>query len=116
MELPFLWPNSWVDVIDNDEFLNLGRIQYVLYSKLRSANGVANASVRISCYAWATDVEVAGLTSYLALQADEYSEPGPISGPATAVAQVAGMLRDVPVVGRLATAAETGANLVGGIA
>ncbi len=116
MELPFLWPNAWLDVVENDEFANMGRIQYVLYSKLRSANGVASASVRISCYAWATDVEVAGLTSYLALQADEYAEPGPLSGPASAVAGVAGMLKGVPFVGELATAAETGANLVGGIA
>lgn len=139
MELPFLWPNPWLDITDVREFDNMGRIRYILYSKLRSANGVANASVRISCYAWTTDLELAGLTSAFALQAsdqpfmssmmakvptmlaptgtsDEYSEPGAISGPATAVANVAGAFKNVPVVGGLATAAEVGANMVSGVA
>lgn len=116
MELPFLWPNSWLDVVDNNEFLNMGRIRYVLFAKLRSANAVASASVRIACYAWATDVEVAGLTSYLALQSDEYEEDGVISGPATAIADVAGKLKDAPIIGPFATATEKGANIVSSIA
>lgn len=116
LELPFLWPNPWLDVTSNDEFLNMGRISYVRYAILRSANGVSSASVRVSCYAWAEEVEIAGLTSEMALQSDEYEETGIISGPASAVAKVAGMLREAPVIGGLATATEIGANSVANIA
>jgi hypothetical protein len=116
MELPFIWPNAWLNVADSQEFINMGRIQYVLYAKLRSANGVAAASVRVACYAWATDVEVAGLTTAAALQSDEYEEPGVISGPASAVARIASRLSQTPVIGGLATATAVGANIVSDVA
>ncbi len=116
MELPFVWPNSWLDVASNAEFLNMGRIQYVLYAKLRSANAVASAAVRIACYAWATDVEVAGLTTALSLQSDEYENSGVISGPASAVANIASRLSQTPVIGTLATATSIGAGAVSDIA
>jgi hypothetical protein len=51
----------------------------------------------------------------LALQADEYGV-GPISGPASAVAKMAGAMRKVPYIGKFATATEMGANAVVGIA
>lgn len=116
MELPFLWPNSWLDATEIDEFSNMGRIQYVLYSKLRSANGVAGASARIVCYAWTSEVETAGLTSLSALQSDEYEQEGSISGPASAVANVAAKLAFVPGLGQMATATAIGASAVSGVA
>lgn len=116
MELPFFYPNAWLDATTGAEFTEMGRMTYMLYSRLRSANGVANASVRIICYAWATDVEVAGLTTLPALQSDEYVTPGPISGPASAIAEFAGTLSQAPVIGKLATATEIGARAVGSIA
>jgi hypothetical protein len=70
----------------------------------------------VTCYAWATDVELAGLTSGLVLQGDEYDKAGPISGPATAIASVASKLTDTPIIGSLARATEIGARAVGGIA
>lgn len=116
MELPFLTPYSWLDIGNLAEFEEMGRITYYLYSPLRSANGITSSNATITCYAWATDVELAGLTSGLALQVDEYDTAGVISGPATAVAKVASKLRDAPYVGPLARATEVGAKLVGGIA
>lgn len=116
MELPFLWPNAWLDATSAVELNNMGLIQYILFAKLRSANGVANAKVQITCYAWAEEVEVAGLTTALSLQSDEYEIPGPISGPASAVAGVAGLLKDVPLIGGMATAAEKGASMVSSVA
>jgi hypothetical protein len=116
MELPFLWPHAWLDMNKNSDFNDMGQITYLLYSKLRSANGATGSNVTVTCYAWATDVELAGLTSGLVLQADEYSSAGPISGPATAVANVAAKLTDTPVIGSLARATEIGARAVGGIA
>jgi len=116
LELPFFYPNAWLDATTGAEFNEMGRMTYMLYSRLRSANGVANASVRIICYAWATDVEVAGLTTLPALQSDEYATPGPISGPASAIAEFAGSLSQAPVIGKLATATEIGARAVGSLA
>jgi hypothetical protein len=116
MELPFLLPHSWLDITDNSEFASMGRITYLLYSKLRSANGSTGSDVNITCYAWATEVELAGLTSGLSLQGDEYESSGVISGPATAVANVAAKLSDAPIIGSLARATEIGARAVGGIA
>lgn len=116
MELPFLWPHAWLDVGVLNDFNTMGTIHYYLYSQLRSANGATGQNVTITCYAWATDVELAGLTSGLSLQADEYDDVGPISGPATAVANVAAKLVGAPVIGPLARATEIGARAVGGIA
>jgi len=116
MTLPFLWPGNWLRVPEYDEFLNMGIIEYVQYSKLRSANGVSGAGITISCYAWAEDVVLAGPTSSLALQSDEYDEGPSISGVATTVASVASKLTDVPLIGDMARATELGANVVGGVA
>lgn len=116
MELPFLWPRTWIEVGANAEFIAMGRIQYILYSTLRSANGSTSTNVNITCYAWAEDVELAGLTSGLALQSDEYDATGVISAPASAVAAVAGALTNVPVIGNLARATQMGATTVSNIA
>lgn len=116
MELPFLWPHAWLDLNRNEDFDLMGQISYILYSQLRSANGTTGSNVTITCYAWATDVELAGLTSGLVLQGDEYDSAGLISGPATAVANVAAKLTDAPIIGSLARATEIGARAVGGIA
>jgi hypothetical protein len=116
MELPFLWPGSWLNITNNDDFTIMGRVTYLQYSKLRSANGVSGQNVTVTCYAWASDVELAGLTTSLSLQADEYEQSGVISGPATAVANVASKLNDVPVIGPFARATEMGARAIGGIA
>ncbi len=116
MELPFLWPQSWLDIGDNASFSKMGQITYLLYSTLRSANGATSSNVNITCYAWASEVELAGLTSGLALQGDEYDTQGLISGPATAIANVAGKLKSAPIIGDMARATEMGAKLVGGVA
>jgi hypothetical protein len=116
MELPFLWPHAWLDLGTNYDFQTMGQVTYLLYSKLRSANGAVGSNVNITCYAWATDVELAGLTSGLVLQSSEYESSGIISGPATALANVAGKLSDTPIIGKMARATEIGARAVGGIA
>lgn len=116
MELPFLWPHAWLDINSANDFEDMGQITYLLYSKLRSATGAAGSNVTVTCYAWATDVELAGLTSGLAIQSTEYEDSGIISGPATALANVANKLTDAPIIGNLARATEIGARAVGGIA
>jgi hypothetical protein len=115
MELPFVWPGVWADLRNMADMTAMGSMHYVRFAALRSANGVSSAKVRISCYAWATDVELAGPTTF-AVQASEYDEMGPVSGPASAVAAAAGALSDAPVIGPMATAAEIGARAVSNIA
>lgn len=116
LELPFLWPHAWLSIGTLADFNEMGRLTYYLYSSLRSANGATGQNVTVTCYAWAEDVELAGLTSGLALQADEYDTSGVISGPATAVADVAAKLTDAPVIGPFARATEIGARAVSGVA
>jgi hypothetical protein len=116
MVLPFFWPENWLDCNLNNELNEMGRISLIQYAQLRSANGVSLAAASIVVYAWAEDVELAGLTTFTLQGKDEYEETGVISGPASAVARVASKLKSAPIIGNLATATEVGANTVAGIA
>lgn len=117
MTLPFLYPHNWLDATSLVKFTNMGYLHFLQYANLRSANGVTGAGINVSVYAWAEDVEVMGPTVTLALQSDEYEEPnGTISGPATAIANVAGKLTDVPIVAPFAMATQVGAKAVASIA
>lgn len=119
LTLPFFWPNNWLNVTRRLDFRNMGRIHMLQYATLRSANAVASPNLTISVYAWAEDVKVMGLTVAASLQSktDEYeTEDGVISAPATAVANVAGALSKVPVIGSFATATARGASMVAGVA
>lgn len=116
MELPFLWPHSWLEVTALSDFTRMGSLTLVEYAQLASANG-ATGAVTVSIYAWATEVEVMGPTSVGALQGDEYEESkGTVSGPASAVASVASKLTSVPVIGPFARATEVGARATASIA
>lgn len=117
MTLPFLYQQNWLDATKILPFTRMGLVQILQYANLRSANGVAGTGVNVSVYAWAEDVKVMGPTTTLALQSDEYEDTdGPISGPATAVANVASRLTDVPVIGPFASATAIGAKGVASIA
>jgi hypothetical protein len=118
LELPFLNPRNWLNVNSASGFQDMGTITYWIYSRLQSANGVSGNNITVSCYAWAEDVKVCAPTSQLAVQSqDEYEEAnGVVSAPATAVANVARRLTDVPVIGPFARATELGARAVSGIA
>lgn len=117
MVLPFLWTRNWLEATAASDFQAMGRLQFLQYANLRSANGVTGTGITVAVYAWAEDVRIMGPTTILALQSDEYAETnGTISGPATAVAGVASMLTDVPYVGEFAQATTVGASAVAAIA
>lgn len=117
MVLPFLWPNNWLEVQTDSQFVDMGVFNFVQYANLRSANGVVGSGATIQVYAWAEDVELMGPTTIAPLQSDEYeTNSGTISGPATAVASVAARLDDVPVIGPFARATQIGARTVASIA
>lgn len=115
--LPFLYPHNWLDATLAVNFTNMGYLHFLQYADLRSANGVTGAGINVSVYAWAEEVEVMGPTTVLALQSDEYEEEnGTISGPATAIANVAGKLTDTPIIAPFAMATQVGAKAVASIA
>nr|AWK77893.1 structural polyprotein [Perth bee virus 5] len=116
MVLPFIWQHNWLSIPNNTDFLRMGTLNMLEYAPLQSANG-ATSGVTVIIYAWAEDVKLMGPTSYAAVQSDEYEDhSGTISGPASAVANVAARLSDVPVIGPFALATEIGARAVASIA
>lgn len=110
MELPFLWPNTWLDTGEKFYFQQMGTIGYQVFAPLRSANGVVGTGITVSVYASACDVQIAGPTTKLLLQS------GLISGPASAVARVAKSLSTTSGIAPYARAVDIGASAVAGIA
>lgn len=110
MLLPFIQKQDWLDITTRTDVQNMGKIKLVSPANLLNANGVTgNVSVQI--YAWATDVKLCGPTMSAAMQSEEYSDgedeydtEGVISVPASAVAEAASCLEEVPVIGPFATA------------
>lgn len=98
MELPFLWPSNWLDLTDASLFTRIGNLYLVQYAQLRSATSATGQGATVTIYGSFEDVELMGPTNVAILQSDEYVE-GPISAPATAVANIASSLTQVPYVG-----------------
>lgn len=120
MTLPFFNQRNWLSIPNTQDFIDMGRLDFITFTDLQSANGVTGAGVTVQVYAWAEDVELHGSTLSLALQStdkvvDEYGT-GPVSAPASTVATIAGKLKDVPIIGRFARATEIGARAVSSIA
>lgn len=115
MVLPFFYPRSYLRAQLASDYLNMGTLTLLIYNALQSANGVTGQGVSVQIYAWAEDVVLAGPTVGLSMQTDEYGT-GPVSGPASTVAKIAGMVKGVPIIGKFATATEMGARAVSGIA
>jgi hypothetical protein len=84
---------------------------------LQSANGAATSAATITVFAWMEDVQLAGFTSNTIMQSDEYDEAvGPISRPASILANWSTYLEKIPVIGRFATATRIGSSAVSKIA
>lgn len=117
LSLPFLTPSQSMSIVGN-EYVNLGSIDVVELVQLRHANG-ATDTVTIQVFAWATDVKLSNPTSFnpftITPQADEYGT-GPISRPASVIADIANKLTKVPLIAPFARATELGASVTSGIA
>ena len=115
MILPFIVPFNMVTIQSAAEFTNMGNLRFDIYSVLRSANGVTNSGVTVTTYAWIDNLKLSGASAGFAAQSDEYGE-GCVSKPASWVADIAGRLEDVPIIGAFATATRIGASAVSAIA
>lgn len=117
MTLPFLWYNNYINTDLAVNFQNMGSLVLVQYTDLRSANAAVGVGATINIYAWAENVRLSGPTAMLALQGrNEYKVNGQISGIASTVGNIAGRLRNAPVVGPLAKATEVVSDAVGNVA
>jgi len=116
--VPFLYNKNWIDATSLTDLTDMGEVDFSSLTLLRNANGLTTESVYIKVYAWAEDIELAGPTINLALQAkkDEYSHEGTVSKSASAIARAAGKLSSLPVIGPFATATSYAAGAVGDIA
>lgn len=117
--VPFVWPHNALSVPSAD-WEGLGTIYMTTLTNLKNANG-ATDPITVSVFAYLEDVNLsiptAAQPANIQPQAggDEYGD-SPISGPASTVARVAGMLTSVPVIAPFAKATTIAANAVGGIA
>lgn len=122
MIIPFHYHKNNANVQTND-INELGSVWIRAINALKHANGGTQA-VNCSIFAWAEDVELSVLTSMDASglvpqmgdETDEANSKGIVSGPATTVAKVAGMLKNIPVLSPYATATSKAASMVASIA
>lgn len=115
MQLPFLFHKEYANITDTVDLKMLGVLSLISLTTLKNANSVAGETATIQVFAWAEDVELSGPTISLALQSkDEYT--GVISKPASSLAYWSGLLSDVPVIGRFATATSVASGAVAAVA
>lgn len=141
--LPFFHVDNWIDIPSEDAFSELGRVQLTSFSPLRHA-AAGTDDVSLSVFVRAIEVELCVPTAINHVfpgvdfraqsgkkkktrkryntshqnvdNRDEYSGEGAISGPASAIANVAGALEKVPFLAPFAFATRIGASAVSGIA
>lgn len=117
MCLPFVhWQNTVK--IPTAQWSDFGEMTIRTLSDLKNANG-ATDGITVSVFAYLENPNMAIPTSKnpitITPQSDEYGS-NPISGPASTVARVSGMLTSVPMIAPFAKATQLAAGAVGGIA
>lgn len=116
MVLPFLYEREWLDITSNARVTDMGYFRLKSFDILRSANASAGATVTINVLAWMEDATLSGPTIEGVLQSkDEYGD-NPISKPASAIANAAGLLTGLPIIGPFMTATSIAAGKVAGVA
>ena len=125
---PFLWNKNSLSLIGNDDLLDMGGLTLKTLNLIKHANG-ATDPITISIYAWMEDVEMSVPTSFdpntavgpameafsVRPHAEEYST-GPVSRPASVVANIASKLTSIPTIAPFARATELGASALASIA
>lgn len=120
MTLPFLSTTEWIHTVGTGGITalqNMGTLRFDSIGTLIFANTTGAADINVQVYAWAENVELAGLTTDVALQSgvDEYGQ-GPVSKIASAIARGASKLESAPVIGSYMTSTRMAANSISSIA
>ncbi len=111
---PFIYDRNWLELKKSVAAQRMGTLSMRTLVPLASSNG-ATPSVTVSIYAWMEDVQLTGTTGVTVLQSDAYGS-GPISKPASVVANIASKLSNAPIIGPYARATNIAASAVGRIA
>lgn len=124
MMLPFFNFFNYLE-IPSAQWRDLGQLYFRSLNALKHANGAAD-SATISVFAWAEDMSLSVLTSRNAggilpqsgkeTEIDEANTKGMISGPATAIAKAAGVMKGIPPIAPFAAATEVAANATASVA
>lgn len=116
LKLPFIWFQDTLNIPDAD-WASLGQVYLREINSLKHANA-DTSPIEIVVSIWAEDVKLSVPTvinpSTLVAQ-DEYGD-SPISAMASTVADAAGMLSSIPMIGPYAKATSTIANAMGSMA
>ncbi len=112
--LPFVYDRNFLPLNEADNLQFFGSIFLEELATLADLQGGTPACL-VQVYAWATDVILTGATQLAVLQTDEYSTR-PVSKTATAIANIASTLTQVPYIGPFATATSIGAKAISAIA
>lgn len=138
MNLPFFYDRNWLELSSQNDLDDMGRVTLFPLTSMETTNGEVG-KFDITVYAKAVDVKLSNTTQVPVLQSestkvpskmrtrrnkkkkpqqgsDEFESAGPISGPASAVADVAAQLASVPFLAPYARATEMMANGVGSFA
>ena len=114
--VPFLAPYPFADTTAAT-YTALGKLDFVIYKSLQSANGVTGSAVDVQVFAWIDDIELTGPTNQPVSQSDvEYEQDRTVSSTASTVAAVSGALSGVPVIGPYAMATSEMAKTIGSAA
>jgi hypothetical protein len=134
LEMPFMWHKNYLEIPAAD-WTDMGEVYIKSFGNLLHAN-LGNDPVNVTIYLWATDVVLTVPTSSdppldsqsgrgggklgaknkgNSLSNDEYGT-GIISKPAAAIAEAAGLLKNVPVIGPYMTATQVASNKLGQVA
>jgi hypothetical protein len=117
MSLPFFSASNYLN-IPEETWREMGHLYFRTLNVLKHANG-ATDQVTITVFAWAEDVNFNVLTDFepqSGTEVDQANRTGMISGPATAIAKVAGSLIKVPYLSPFAMATSIGSESVAAIA
>ncbi len=115
IRVPFFKFNQWLQLNSAAAAKTLGTLTYFVTAPLQVASATGSTSITIDTFAWLEDVVLSGSTAELTLQAkDEYD--GVISKPASAIADVASKLDQIPYIGKFARATKIGASAIAEVA
>lgn len=114
MVLPFFTPLNVLDIPQQD-WRTMGQIGIESPIALKHAND-ASTPVSISIFVWCDNISLTGLTAAnpgdVTLAPQGMEEQGIISKPASNIAKVAGVLKQIPYISAFATATEIGARSI----
>lgn len=131
--LPFFLPTNYLSLTDPlFDAASIGSLDIVSFADLVQINAGTDV-VTVTVFAEMMNVKLTGPTmvavslsgeskidfSMFSLEpqaGDEYADTGVISGPASAVAEIAGKLTSIPVIAPFALATQIGASAIGSIA